>query len=81
MQLRQFTDFFSKTAFFLQAVELLPSLDVSEDYCINSETARVAPLSTHLSMKVGYAVRFENLPAPERAKNDRIFTAGLQFNW
>lgn len=72
---------FSKAAYFLQAVEFLPNLDVSEDYRVNTESALVAPLSTHLSMKVGYVIRYDNLPEPGRLANDRIFTSGLQFNW
>jgi putative salt-induced outer membrane protein len=72
---------FSKTAYFQQAVEFLPSLKVSEDYRMNSETSLVAPISAHVAMKVGYVVRFDNLPEPGRRKSDRILTSGLQFNW
>ena len=32
-------------------------------------------------MKFAYVIRFDNLPETGRAKNDRIFTSGLQFNW
>ncbi len=73
--------FFSKAAFFQQSVEYLPSLEDSQDYRINSETAFVAPLSTHIAMKATYTVRFDNLPEPKSVKSDRIVTAGLQFNW
>jgi putative salt-induced outer membrane protein YdiY len=73
--------FFSKAAYFLQTVEYLPSLEVGEDYRITSETALVAPISAHIGMKLGYTVRFDNLPEPNTVKSDRIFTAGLQFNW
>lgn len=72
---------FTKTAYFQQSVEFLPSLDVSEDYRMNSETALVAPLSSHIAMKVGYVVRFDNLPETGRGKHDRILSSGLQFNW
>lgn len=72
---------FSKAAYFLQSLEFLPSFKVSEDYRINSESAIVAPLSTHVAMKAGYVVRFDNLPEPGKQKSDRIFTTGLQFNW
>jgi putative salt-induced outer membrane protein len=76
-----FRHHFTKAAYFQQSVEFLPSLEVSEDYRMNSESALVAPLSTHVAMKVGYAVRFDNLPERGRRKHDRILTSGLQFNW
>ncbi|MCC6928476.1 MAG: DUF481 domain-containing protein [Gemmatimonadaceae bacterium] len=72
---------FSKTAYFQQGVEFLPNLETSEDYRMNTESALVAPLSTHVAMKLGYVIRFDNLPEPGRNKSDRIFTTGLQFNW
>lgn len=72
---------FSKTAYFQQGVEFLPNLETSEDYRVNTESALVAPISTHVAMKLGYVVRFDNLPEPGRNKSDRIFTTGLQFNW
>lgn len=76
-----FRHHFTKTAYFQQSVEFLPSLEVSEDYRANLESALVAPLSTHVAMKLGYVVRFDNFPEPGRRKHDRIFTSGLQFNW
>ena len=72
---------FTKAAYFQQGVEFLPNLDTSEDYRVNSETALVAPISSHIGMKFAYVIRFDNLPETGRAKNDRIFTSGLQFNW
>lgn len=72
---------FTKAAYFLQSAEFLPSFKVSKDYRINTESALVAPLSTHVAMKLSYVVRFDNLPEPGKQKGDRIFTSGLQFNW
>ncbi|MBL8981495.1 MAG: DUF481 domain-containing protein [Gemmatimonadetes bacterium] len=72
---------FSKAAYFSQGVEFLPSLEDSEDYRMNTETAFVAPISTHISMKAGYVIRYDNLPEQGRKASDRIFTTGLQFNW
>jgi len=72
---------FTKAAYFLQSVEFLPNLKTSDDYRINTESALVAPLSTHVAIKLGYVVRFDNLPEPGRSRNDRILTSGLQFNW
>lgn len=76
-----FRHYFSKASYFVQIVEYLPSFRVSEDYRINTESAFVAPVSTHISMKVGYTVRYDNLPEPGKVGSDRIFTSGLQFNW
>lgn len=72
---------FTGTSYFLQLVEYLPSLEVGEDYRINSETALVAPLSSHMAIKAGYQVRYDNLPETGRKKGDRIFLTSLQFNW
>lgn len=72
---------FSKASYFQQTVEYLPSFKVSEDYRVNTESAFVAPINSHASMKVGYVVRFDNLPEPGRRSSDRIFTTGLQLNW
>jgi putative salt-induced outer membrane protein len=72
---------FTEASYFIQLVEYLPSLEVGEDYRINSETALVAPLSSHAAIKVGYQVRYDNLPEPARKKGDRIFLTSLQFNW
>ena len=72
---------FNKAAYFAQSAEFLPSFKVSKDYRINSESALVAPLSTHVAMKAAYVVRFDNLPEPGKQRSDRIFTTGLQFNW
>lgn len=72
---------FSKASYFQQSVEYLPSFKIAEDYRINTESAFVAPISSHLSMKLGYVVRYDNLPEAGRLANDRIFTSGLQFNW
>jgi len=72
---------FSDASYFIQLVEYLPSLEVGEDYRINSETSLVAPLSSHAAIKVGYQVRYDNLPEPLRKKGDRIFLTSLQFNW
>ena len=72
---------FTSAAYVQQSLEFLPNLETSDDYRLNSETALVAPLSTHVSMKLGYVVRYDNLPEPGKVSSDRIFTSGLQFNW
>lgn len=78
---------FSPAAYFFQSAEFLPNLDESEDLRINSETAVVAPLSSHVGMKFSYVVRFDNLPALNAAgtaplkKTDRIFSSGIQISF
>jgi len=71
----------STSAFFLQTFETIPNLEVTEDYRINSESALVAPLSRRLALKLGYVVRFDNLPEVGFQKTDRIFTSGLQVSF
>ena len=68
----------NEKAFISEFVEVLPDLKVSDDLRINSETALVAPLSSRLAIKLGYAIRFDNLPEPVFKKTDRLFTTGIQ---
>lgn len=78
---------FSASAYFLQGVEVLPNLDDSDDYRINSETSVVAPLSSRVSMKASYQLRFDNLPSLNAAgtaplrKSDRILSTGIQVTF
>ena len=69
---------FTPTAYFLQTVEVLPNLEVSEDLRINTETGLVAPLSRRLAIKVSYVIRYDRLPEPTFEKTDRLLTSGLQ---
>jgi len=78
---------FSKASYFSEAVEYLPNLEEHDDYRINSETAVVAPLSTHIGIKVSYVVRFSNDPPLNAAgtaqlrKFDRILSTGIQVTY
>jgi putative salt-induced outer membrane protein YdiY len=62
-----------------ERLEFLPNFETNEDYRMNGEANVVAPLSRHLSLKLGYVVRFDNLPEPDVKKTDRFFTSGLQI--
>ena len=64
-----------------ERVEYLPNFETTEDYRVNGEANVVAPLSRHLSLKVGYVVRFDNLPEPDVKKTDRYITTGLQISF
>lgn len=65
-------------AYVQQLAEVLPNLKQSDDVRIESETALVAPLSSHIALKAGYVVHFDNRPEPGFEKTDRFLTSGLQ---
>jgi putative salt-induced outer membrane protein len=71
----------SPNAFFLHTVEAIPNLEAPEDYRVNSESALVAPLSRRMALKLGYVVRFDNVPEVGFLSTDRIFTTGLQLSF
>ena len=62
-----------------ERVEFLPNFETSEDYRVNGEANVVAPLSRRLAIKLGYVVRFDNLPEPDVKKTDRFLTSGIQI--
>lgn len=72
---------FTETAYFLQSVELLPDLETSKNLRLNTETGLVAPLSSHIGLKLSYVVRFDNLPEPGFEKTDRLLTSGVQITY
>ena len=72
---------FRENAYFEERVEFLPNLETSEDYRLNGEANLVAPLSRRLAIKLGYVVRFDNLPEPDVQKTDRFFTSGVQVTF
>jgi putative salt-induced outer membrane protein len=69
---------FRENTYFEERVEFLPNLETNEDYRMNGEASLVAPLSRRLSLKLGYVVRFDNLPEPDVKKTDRFLTSGIQ---
>ncbi len=81
---------FSASTILTQQLELIPNFDDQDDFRLNSESALVAPISTHVAVKLGYVIRFDNLPgflpAPNPAltrfkKTDRFLTAGLTISY
>jgi putative salt-induced outer membrane protein YdiY len=70
---------FRENAYVEERVEFLPNLEMSEDYRVNVEANVVAPLSRLLAIKLGYVVRFDNLPEPTVEKTDRFLTSGIQI--
>jgi len=72
---------FKEDTYVEERLEYLPNLEKNEDYRMNAEANLVAPLSRHLSLKLGYVVRFDNLPEPGIEKTDRFLTSGLQLSF
>jgi putative salt-induced outer membrane protein len=72
---------FTKTSYFQQLAEYLPNLQTHGEYRVNTESAVVAPLSSHMGIKFGYVVRFNSAPPPTFGKTDRILTSGIQVSF
>jgi len=72
---------FGKDTYAQEAVEGLPDLHNGQDFRVNSQTDLVAPLSRHLALKLGYAIRYANLPPPGFRTTDRLFTSDLQVSF
>jgi putative salt-induced outer membrane protein len=68
-----------ENTYFEERIEFLPNFETSEDYRVNGEANVVAPLSRRLAIKLGYVVRFDNLPEPDVKKTDRFLTSGIQI--
>lgn len=73
-----------------QHVEFIPNFDDHNDFRINTETALVAPLSTAIGVKLGYVIRYDNVPGllpdpnptlERLRKTDRFLTAGLTISY
>lgn len=73
---------FTKTAFFSQTLEFLPNLENGDDYRLNSESALVAPISSHFGLKMAYLIKYNALPpSAGLKKTDRLFTTGVQVTY
>ena len=72
---------FSKLAYFSQFVEYIPNLQTSGSYRFNTESALVAPISTHIGIKLSYAIRFDSRPQPTFGTTDRLLTTGIQVGY
>jgi putative salt-induced outer membrane protein len=78
----RFKHAFSKATYFQQTLEFLPNLETTSDYRLNSETALVAPISTHFGLKASYLIKYNHAPpSAELAKTDRMLTTGLQVSY
>ena len=72
---------FSSSAYFTQLAEYVPNLQASDERRLNTESAIVAPLSSHVGMKGGYIVRFNSKPPVGFGKTDRVLTTGIQVSF
>ena len=70
---------FSSKASVQHVSEVIPDVKAGGHFRVNSETAMVAPLSEHMSLKVRLATRFNSAPPTGFGTTDRVFTAGVQF--
>jgi putative salt-induced outer membrane protein YdiY len=48
---------------------------------VNTETGLVAPISSHIGLKLSYVIRFDNQPEPGFKKTDRLLTSGVQVTY
>lgn len=69
---------FGKDEYFEQTIEAVPDLTKSSNYQLNTQTNLVAPLSRKLAIKLGYTIRYNNLPPPGFKTTDRFFTSDVQ---
>lgn len=74
-----FRQYVTEVAFLTEDLEVLPNLDDTDDVRVNSETSLTAPISSRISVKLTYTVKFDNVPQPGFEKTDRIFSAGIQL--
>jgi putative salt-induced outer membrane protein YdiY len=72
---------FSSHAYFLQLAEYVPSFGDKEGIRVNSETAIVAPISSHLGIKTNYTIRYASKPPAGFGTTDRVLTVGLQITF
>jgi putative salt-induced outer membrane protein YdiY len=71
---------FAERTHFRQLVELLPNLRDTGELRVNSETTVIAPISTAIGLRLGYALRYDSRPPVVGVeKLDRVFSAGIQI--
>lgn len=62
-----------------EKLEVLQNLETTADTRINSELTLVAPLTSRIALRFGYAVRFDNRPEPTFKKTDQVVSSGVQI--
>ncbi len=70
---------FRANTFFSAKGEYIQDLKDTGNQQVNAEVALVAPVSTHVAVKLGYAMRYNSQPLPPATKStDTIASAGIQ---
>jgi putative salt-induced outer membrane protein YdiY len=70
-----------KKTYFQEAIEYLPDLNNSENYRVNSLAELLAPLSESISMRLAYAIAYNNRPEPGFKDSDRTLSVGIQLSF
>jgi putative salt-induced outer membrane protein len=70
---------FGKNEYFEQTVAGIPDVSKASNYQVNSQSSLVAPLSRFLGIKIGYTIRYSNLPPPGFKTTDRLLTSDIQL--
>ncbi len=70
---------FRANTFFLAKGEYIQDVKNTANQQVNTEVALVAPVSTHVAIKLGLAMRYNSEPLPPATKStDTIASAGVQ---
>jgi putative salt-induced outer membrane protein len=72
---------FSKAAYFQQLAEYVPNIQQFGAYRLNTESAIIAPVSSHVGVKLNYAVRYDSRPLATFGTTDRVLTMGVQITY
>jgi putative salt-induced outer membrane protein len=72
---------FSKAAYFQQLAEYLPNVKEGGEYRLNTESSLVAPISSHIGIKMSYSFRHNTSPPATFGRSDRVLTTGIQVTY
>jgi putative salt-induced outer membrane protein len=72
---------FTESSSFSQDAEYLHNFENSKGYRLNTETALIASISTHLSLKSSFVWKRNALPPPGAVKDDTITSMALVINY
>jgi putative salt-induced outer membrane protein len=75
-----YTHQFGQRSSLVQVVEVLPNFHEPDDLRINTETALLSPLTSKISVKLSYVIRYDGLPAAGFKTTDRLFASGIQVS-
>lgn len=67
--------------YFQEAFEVLPDLKTPQNLRMNSLAELVAPISTHLGLRLSYLVQYDKQPQPGFKTTDQTLSAGVQLSY